>query len=74
MPVVDIKVIEGVFPDEEKREMVERVTEAPLDRGRAPALGYAYARHRDPESRMGDRLTGADRRGCEGRAIHQATA
>jgi 4-oxalocrotonate tautomerase len=31
MPVVDIKVIEGVFTDEEKREMVERVTEALIE-------------------------------------------
>jgi 4-oxalocrotonate tautomerase len=28
MPFIDIKVIEGVFTPEEKREMVERVSEA----------------------------------------------
>jgi 4-oxalocrotonate tautomerase len=28
MPFIDIKVIEGVFTAEEKREMVERVSEA----------------------------------------------
>jgi 4-oxalocrotonate tautomerase len=28
MPFVDIKVIEGVFTPEEKRELVERVSEA----------------------------------------------
>lgn len=27
MPLVDIQVIEGVFNDKQKREMVERVTE-----------------------------------------------
>ena len=31
MPFVDIKVIEGVFSHDEKREAVERVTEALLD-------------------------------------------
>jgi len=28
MPFIDIKVIEGVFTPEEKRELVERVSEA----------------------------------------------
>jgi 4-oxalocrotonate tautomerase len=36
MPVVDIKVIEDVFTDEEKREMVERVTEALIEIGGEP--------------------------------------
>jgi 4-oxalocrotonate tautomerase len=31
MPFVDIKVIEGVFSHDEKREAVERVTETLLD-------------------------------------------
>jgi 4-oxalocrotonate tautomerase len=36
MPVVDIKVIEGVFTDEKKREIVERVTEALIEIGGEP--------------------------------------
>jgi 4-oxalocrotonate tautomerase len=36
MPVVDIEVIEGVFTDEEKRELVERLTEALLEIGGEP--------------------------------------
>jgi 4-oxalocrotonate tautomerase len=31
MPFVDIKVIEGAFTDEEKREMVERVSETLIE-------------------------------------------
>lgn len=31
MPFVDIKVIEGVFTDEEKHEMVERVSETLIE-------------------------------------------
>lgn len=31
MPFVDIKVIEGVFSHDEKREMAERVSEALID-------------------------------------------
>ena len=30
MPFIDIKVIEGVFTPEEKREMLERVSEAAI--------------------------------------------
>jgi 4-oxalocrotonate tautomerase len=30
MPFIDIKVIEGVFTPEEKRELVERVSEAAI--------------------------------------------
>ena len=33
MPVVEIKVIEGAFTDDEKREMVERLTETLLQIG-----------------------------------------
>ena len=36
MPVVDIKVIEGAFTDEEKRELVERLTEAVIAIGGEP--------------------------------------
>ena len=36
MPVIDIKVIEGVFTDEEKRRMVEDLTEALLKIGGEP--------------------------------------
>lgn len=28
MPLVNVRLIEGVFDDEQKREMIERVTEA----------------------------------------------
>jgi 4-oxalocrotonate tautomerase len=31
MPFVEIKVIEGVFTHDEKREMVERISEALID-------------------------------------------
>jgi 4-oxalocrotonate tautomerase len=31
MPYVDIKVIEGVFDSDEKREMIEKVTEAMIE-------------------------------------------
>jgi 4-oxalocrotonate tautomerase len=31
MPFIDIKVIEGVFTPEEKRELIERVSEAVVD-------------------------------------------
>ena len=31
MPFIDIKVIQGVFTPEEKRELVERVSEAVID-------------------------------------------
>ena len=33
MPVIEINVIEGAFTHEEKREMVERLTEALLEIG-----------------------------------------
>ena len=31
MPYVDIKLIEGVFDSDQKREMIEKVTEAMVD-------------------------------------------
>jgi 4-oxalocrotonate tautomerase len=31
MPYVDIKLIEGVFDSDEKREMIEKVTEAMIE-------------------------------------------
>jgi len=31
MPLVEVKVIQGVFTSEEKREMIHRITEAMVD-------------------------------------------
>lgn len=31
MPLVDIQVIEGVFSDEQKRRMIERITDAMVE-------------------------------------------
>jgi 4-oxalocrotonate tautomerase len=42
MPVVDIKVIEGVFTDEEKRELVERLTEAVIEIGGEPMRPFTH--------------------------------
>jgi 4-oxalocrotonate tautomerase len=43
MPVVEIKVIEGVFTDDEKREMVERLTEALIEVGGEPLRSKTHA-------------------------------
>ena len=70
MPFIDIKVIQGVFTLEEKRELVERVSEAAIRvEGEALRPYTVTALTETPERGVGGRWTDPCYRRRQGRAI-----
>ena len=70
MPFIDIKVIQGVFTPEEKRELVESVSEAVIAvEGEALRPVHDRRTHRDAKRGVGGRWTDLHRGRRQGNAI-----
>ena len=63
MPVVDIQLIEGVFTSEQKKEMIEQVTETLVNIEGEPMRGVTFVRvqeYAQGEWGIGGRVLSAD--------------
>ena len=63
MPVVDIQLIEGVFTPEQKKEMIEQVTETLVNIEGEPMRGVTFVRvqeYAQGEWGIGGRVLSAD--------------
>ncbi len=64
MPLVDIQLIKGVFDDNQKRDMIEKVTETMVAIEGEPLRGVTWVRVQEVESgSWGIGRPGDDRRG-----------
>lgn len=65
MPIVNVKLIEGVFSPKQKRDMIEKVTEAVVQvEGENSAVRHLGVHRGSQPRRTGDRRQAADRVGC----------
>ena len=61
MPLVQVKLIEGVFSDAQKQEMIRKLTDAMVSiEGENDARGHLGGRRRGQERELGHRREGPD--------------
>ena len=67
MPLVQVKLIEGVFSDAQKQEMIRKLTDAMVSiEGESVARGHLGGRRGGQERELGHRGEGPDRRRRQG--------
>ena len=67
MPLVDIQLIKGVFTPDQKKQMIQKVTDAMVAvEGEADATCHLGARAGNRKWGLGNRRQSADHRRCQG--------